>query len=304
MRFCTHLVDRFHHSSIKVYLSAVRSLHIDYGFPDPLPTSLQLQRLLRGIKRHQGSNLTQCQPVTADLMLVLHRSLDLLNPDVMLWAACCVGFFGFLGGGEFTANSPFDPSRHLTLDDIRVDAPLNPQSVRMVIKCSEKDPFRKGCFIFLSRGSAPLCPVISLVNYLHLRGPGPGPLFLYQDGSHLSRSKLFAFLKSTLQSAGVPGNFSGHSFRIGAATTAASRRIPYHLIKTMGRWSSEAYLLYGRTPVDTIFSQWPVDYLSRYGVYTPLCILVGCLRIWAFLLGLKLSSNHEPLVLRAFHVWP
>lgn len=76
--------------------------------------------------------------------------------------------------------------------------------------------------------------MVSLVNYLDLRGLGPGPLFLYQDGSPLPRSKLSAFLKSTLQSAGVPGNLSGHSFRIGAATTAASRGIPDHLIKTMG----------------------------------------------------------------------
>ena len=96
--------------------------------------------------------------------------------------------------------------------------------------------------------------MVSLVNYLHLCGPGPGPLFLYQDGTPLSRSKLSAFLKSTLQSAGVPGNFTGHSFRIGAATTAASRGIPDHLIKTMGRWSSEAHLLYVRTPVDTLLS--------------------------------------------------
>ncbi|CAH3163205.1 unnamed protein product, partial [Porites lobata] len=36
LRFCSHLADRLHHSSIKVYLSAVRSLHIDQGFPDPL----------------------------------------------------------------------------------------------------------------------------------------------------------------------------------------------------------------------------------------------------------------------------
>ena len=61
MRFCAHLADRLHHSSIKVYLSAVRSLHIDYDYPDPLSNCLQLQRLLRGIKRHQGSNLPQRQ---------------------------------------------------------------------------------------------------------------------------------------------------------------------------------------------------------------------------------------------------
>ena len=151
MRFCTHLVDRLHHSSIKVYLSAVRSLHIDYGFSDPLPNCLQLhnclqlQRLLCGIKRHQDSNLTQRQPVTADLMSVLHRSLDLANPDnVMLWAACCVGFFGFLRGGEFTVNSSFDPSLHLTLDDMQVDAPLNPQKCLRVYQVLQDRPFPKG----------------------------------------------------------------------------------------------------------------------------------------------------------------
>ena len=53
LRFCSHLADRLHHSSIKVYLSAIWSLHIDQGFPDPLVNCLQLQRFLRGIL-HRG----------------------------------------------------------------------------------------------------------------------------------------------------------------------------------------------------------------------------------------------------------
>ena len=253
MRFCAHLDDRLHHTSIKVYLPAVQFLHIDYGFPDPLTNCLQLQRLLRGIKRHQGSNLPQRQPVTADLMSVLYQSLDFTNPDnVMRWAACCLGFFGFLRAGEFTVNGTFDPTLHLTMSDVQVDFSTNPQSFRIFIKCSKTDPFRKGCFIFLGRGSFPLCPVVSLTNYLHLRGPGTGPLFIYQNGTPLSRSQLSSFLQTTLQSAGIPGKFSGHSFRIGAATTAARKGLPDHLINTMGLWSSEAYLLCVRTPVETI----------------------------------------------------
>ena len=159
MPFCTHLADRLHHPSIKVYLSAVRSFHIDYGFSDKLCTCLQLKRLLHRIERHQGSNLTQRQPSIADLMSVLHRSLDLTNPDnVMLWPDCCVGFFGLLRGGEFTVNSPFDPSLHLTHADIQVDFLLIPQSVRVFIKCCKTDPFPKGCFVFLGCGSVPSSP--------------------------------------------------------------------------------------------------------------------------------------------------
>ena len=168
MRFCSHLADRLHHSSIKVYLSAIRSFHIDQGFPDPLVTYLQLQRLLRGIKRHQGSSLPQRQPVTADLMRIIQRSLDAHNSEhIMLWAACCLGFFGFLRAGEFTVNCACDPSFHLTVQELQVDAEANPSSLRVRIKSSKTDPFRQGCFIYLGRGQASLCPISAILTYLH-----------------------------------------------------------------------------------------------------------------------------------------
>ena len=163
LRFCSHLADRLNHSSIKVYLSAIRSLHIDQGFPDPLVNCLQLQHLIQGIKRHQGSSLTQRQPVTADLTQIIQRSLDTHSSEhIMLWAACCLGFFGFLRAGEFTVNCAFDPSIHFTVQDLQVDAEVNPSSLRVHTKSSKTDPFRQGCFIYLGHGQAPLCPISAL----------------------------------------------------------------------------------------------------------------------------------------------
>ena len=46
--------------------------------------------------------------------------------------------------------------------------------------------------------------------------------------------------------------YSGHSFRIGAATTAAANGISDVMIKTTGRWESAAYTLYVRTPRDQL----------------------------------------------------
>ena len=166
-----------------MYLSAIHFLHIDYGFLDPLSNCLQVQRLLQEIKQHQDSSSPQHQEVIADLMSLLHhRSLDLTTPDnVTLWAGCCVGL---LRASESTVNL-----LHLTLADEQVNSPLNPQSVCVLSNCSTTDPFRKGCFIFLSCSSIPLCPVFPLINYLYL--PHQCPLFLYKGGTPFLEPAIF-----------------------------------------------------------------------------------------------------------------
>ena len=50
----------------------------------------------------------------------------------------------------------------------------------------------------------------------------------------------------------LPDDFSSHSFRNGAATSAARAGIPDHLIQVFGHWKSNAYKQYIRTPPDLI----------------------------------------------------
>ena len=143
----------------------------------------------------------------------------------MLWAACCVGFFGFLRFGEFTApeKEEFVSGMHLSFKDIAVDNETDAKVISVSIKHSKTDPFRQGVRIFLGRTDAVQCPVAALLAYLTRRGSGDGPLFRFENGQPLTRSRLVMKVRKALQEAGLqPDKYTGHSFRIGAATTAAA----------------------------------------------------------------------------------
>ena len=174
---------------------------------------------------------------------------------MMLWAACCLGFFGFLRSGELTApeNGKFDPGQHLSYADIAIDDDSSPRRLSVTIKQSKTDPFRRGVTIFLGRTDTQLCPVAALLAYLAIRGPGEGPLFYFKDGRALTRSRLVAELRKTLAECNLrPQDYAGHSFRIGAATTAAACGVPAETIMTLGRWKSQAYRLYIRLPSEQL----------------------------------------------------
>ena len=136
--------------------------------------------------------------------------------------------------------------------DLQADSLVNPPCFKVHIKCSKTDAFRMGCDIYVEHGEGSVCPICALGNFLALRGSSEGPLFTFSDGCPLTRQQLSSTVQSILHSAGYTGSYSGHSFRIGAATTAAARGVPDHLIKTLGRWSSDAYQIYSRTPVSSI----------------------------------------------------
>ena len=181
------------------------------------------------------------------------------DPDyVMLWAACCLCFYGFLRAGEMTvqSDSSFDPSVNLVMDDIAIDNPANPTLVRVSIKASKTDPFRKGVSIFLGRTYNDICPIAALLAYLAAQGQqGAGPLFHFKDGHYLTRQCFVEHVRTALQQSGInPAHYSGHSFRIGAATTAAACGLEDSLIQTLGRWESTAYLRYIRIPREQLAS--------------------------------------------------
>ena len=168
----------------------------------------------------------------------------------MLWAAFCTAFFGFLRAAEFTSpHNNFSQQVHSSLDDVSVDKHPIPDAVFIRLSRSKTDQFHKGCSIVLAHSDCAICPGAALMSYLQRRGNDSGPLFRSVDKSPLTREKLNSRQQHIMAAAGWQGRFTPHSFRVGAATTAASLGFPDYLIKAPGRWSSEAYQVYIKLPL-------------------------------------------------------
>ncbi|XP_062503751.1 uncharacterized protein LOC134180586 [Corticium candelabrum] len=229
------------HKTIKSYLSALRHLQIQSGLGDPFTATLpQLAYVLKGIRRQQEPRLKVDQrlPITPAELRILKDVWAKRSPfydDAMLWAAVCTDFFDFTRAGEFTVSSvaAFDASVHLAPQDVSIDSHVTP-SVQEI------------------------CPVVALLSYVVLRGNAQGPLFLYDDGTSLSRNRLVREVQRALTEAGRDcTGFTGHSFRIGATTTAKARGLDDSIIKALERWKSTAFESCIRIPGSSLaeFSQ-------------------------------------------------
>ena len=137
--------------------------------------------------------------------------------------------------------------------DIQVDSHTHPQCMAVHLKQSKTDPFGAGLTLYLGCTNNNLCPVAAMLAYLAVRPTSPGPLFMFNDGSTLSRDKLILSLRQVLSATDLDtSRFSGHSFRIGAATTAARAGLQDSFIQTLGRWKSSSFTSYIRTPRDRL----------------------------------------------------
>ena len=256
--FAAYLSQSVGMNTIRSYLCGLRFYQIRAGLPDPsLTASPKLSYVLKGIQRTSPSRQrAQRLPVTPEVLLQIHTlwsKRPLSFDKVMLWAAFCLGFFGFMRSGEFTSPSQDSSECILSVGDVAVDSRQDPQVLTIFLRRSKTDQFGTGSYIYLGRTGTILCPVAAVLAYLSIRPSTPGPLFIFHDGTPLSRAQLISHLRDALSQVGVKAtNFSGHSFRIGAASTAAAAGLSDSFIQKLGRWKSTAFTRYIRTPSDSL----------------------------------------------------
>ena len=91
----------------------------------------------------------------------------------MFWAACTLGYVGFLHLAEFTV-ATFSALLHLTVKDIAVNGVLAPFCMHMMINVSKTDPLRGGVHSYWSGCPSSLCSS-SHDGISHAAGQCPSP---------------------------------------------------------------------------------------------------------------------------------
>lgn len=244
--------DGLTYSTIKSYLSAVRYIHILNNLPEPRSVPMpKLSLVERGIRK-SSHNRTPRLPIGPD---ILRQIKALWSPSahqrdtIMIWAVCTTCFFGFFRLGELVANSQPEGQNALQFSDLAVDSATSPSMLEIRLRHSKTDQLGTGVNVCLGRSFNDLCPVSAMLAFLAIRGGESGPLFCNPDGSPLLKSRVVSRVRLALETLGLCGTaYAGHSFRIGAATTAAEHGLEDSLIKALGRWESDAFQLYIRTP--------------------------------------------------------
>lgn len=265
LMFISHCVRQgLSYTSIKLYLCGLRFFYLTHLGYNPLEISPgqishRITHALTGLKKTQTpQHKLVRQPITFDILSIICETLksNLFDhfTNIMMEAACTLAFFAFLRCGEFTVNtsSQFDHSINLCHGDITIQ----PNSMTVLLKKSKTDPARLGVSIPIFQTDKHICPVKAMRTYLshksHQTLPDD-PLFIDKNSQALTRNHFISLLRTVLNKQGInASNFHGHSFRIGAATTAAKVRMEDHLIKTLGRWSSDCYTRYIHTPSNVI----------------------------------------------------
>ena len=191
-------------------------------------------------------------PITPSILQRVSASLKSQEATwdrLMIWAAMNLCVFGFLHSGEICCptTTQFDKTCHLMPSDLTVDNHANPTRLSVCVKALKTDPFRLGITLVLGATQWDLCPLPVILPYVAVRGTAPGPLFQMANGAFLTRERFVKEVRSLLQLAGLICSCTqAIAFGLGLLLQQG------HLIQTLGRWRSSAYLSYIRLPRESL----------------------------------------------------
>ena len=232
-------------SAINTYLSGVvYRLRPYYPEITHLRLDPHVKNVLRGLQRRHGSNIHRKQPITFHQLNNLFTSYTNKSYDDLLFLTMIsVGFFRLLRLGELT-----DPNDNCLINHRktirRMSSTLQGNTARFLLPASKTDHFYAGNEVIVKHNDHHNDPVTALQDYLSNRDrhfPTNEWLWLTSHGEPPTRRWFLARFHLHFDN-----RYGRHSLRAGGATLLTQQHVPFHIIQAIGRWSSEAFLIYIR----------------------------------------------------------
>jgi hypothetical protein len=190
-------------------------------------------------------------PLLVATITAIRDHLDVSRPlDAAVFACLTTTFWSAARLGEFTVPSlkGFDADVHVKLSNVTFSAGRSPVTT-FHIPWTKVGKFEGEDVHWAPQSTCD--PAEAFRNHLAVNAPADGAhLFSYRhtDGKvrPLTRTNFLRRLNAAM--AAVEGwvQFQGHSIRIGSVLEYLLRGVPFEVVKTHGRWSSNAFLLYLR----------------------------------------------------------
>ena len=236
-------------SAISSYISILSFFHKINNHPDPTRSFLVAKTLAgaRNLSAKPDARLPVTLPILYRLLQAAPAAMSSFYEISLVNAMMVLAFRAYLRVGEMVPRSEIAGAENcLHFEDIKVEGDAISVQFR-----SFKHSGRQGPQILQVDGApfvdTPIYPAAIVKDFLHIRGSEPGLLFVLPGNRMYCRRQFDKRLKNLLSLCGLSSSsFKGHSFRIGAASLAASQGKSDAQIRAAGRWASDAFRKYIR----------------------------------------------------------
>lgn len=198
------------------------------------------------------------EPVTVDILHLLVSQLDPEDPfDVAFCFAMLAAFWCVARLGEFLTSQQtvFDPALHPSGSSITLVVDRTGHEVHNIHAPFTKSAGSAGEDMSFAAQDPPICAKAAYDRHLRINVPlAHEHLFSYtrinartrvSQRLCLTRNAFLRRLNSAAKSANIPVS-TGHGFCVGGTLEYLLRGVPFEVVKTLGRWKSNAFQLYLR----------------------------------------------------------
>ena len=239
--------------TVKNYVSGLSVLCAWLGLDREMFSSFQVKQMWRAVELTVRYKPTPAPPLDLyDLQVLIEASTILGAHQKCFISLITLLFFTMSRISTFLprTESPFDSTRNLTVGDVQVTE----YGLNIFIKWAKNVQQLRHAFVIpiYRCSNSVICPVLAFMTYMHVRGPGHlnAPLYVVKKTNLAQPVPLTIFvanrwLRLVLNNSQLHAKqFSFHSFRRGACTTAFASGAPIEDIKYFGNWRSDSVLAY------------------------------------------------------------